>query len=157
MADPVGDPRDRRTGRAAEMRASLEGSLAERRARWGAVETAAQVVERDRDAAGTLLGSALAMRLFLFLVPLTLFAIGVAGLLGLSDVGSFSSAAEVDGRLAREIDQAFDQNATSAALATAIGFSGTSGIKRSLQHGRRALLYRHDIDGPGAGGLAVSS
>ena len=77
------------------------------------------------------------MRLFLFLVPLTLFAIGVAGLLGLSDVGSFSSAAEVDGRLAREIDQAFDQNATSAALATAIGFVGIGWTGRSLT---RALV-----------------
>ena len=50
--------------------------LTDLRARITIVDTGARVVERDRDAAGTLLGSALALRMFLFLVPLVLLTLG---------------------------------------------------------------------------------
>lgn len=35
--------------------------------------------ERDREAAGTVVGSALAFRLFLFFIPLLLFVVGLTG------------------------------------------------------------------------------
>ena len=43
------------------------------------VDIGLRLYERDRVAAGTLLGSALALRLFLFFIPMTLALVGVAG------------------------------------------------------------------------------
>src|SRR5690348_13423891 len=40
-----------------------------------------RLYQRDRDSVGTIVGSAVAFRLFLFFVPLTLFVVGVLGFL----------------------------------------------------------------------------
>ena len=40
-----------------------------------------RIYQRDRESAGTIVGSALAFRLFLFFVPLLLFVVGVLGFL----------------------------------------------------------------------------
>ncbi|MDH5520574.1 MAG: hypothetical protein OEZ14_08580 [Acidimicrobiia bacterium] len=53
--------------------------LEDLRQRITAIDIAVRVHERDKNAAGTLLGSALALRLFLFFIPLLLFSVGVAG------------------------------------------------------------------------------
>ena len=42
------------------------------------VDVAARVYERDKEAGGTMLGSALALRLFLFFMPFVLLVVGLA-------------------------------------------------------------------------------
>ena len=49
------------------------------RERVAIVDVGARVYERDKEAAGTLLGSALAVRLFLFFMPFVLLVVGLAG------------------------------------------------------------------------------
>jgi uncharacterized BrkB/YihY/UPF0761 family membrane protein len=103
------------------------------RERFGIVETLAQVYERDRDAAGTLLGSAVAARLFLFMVPLMLFAVGTAGLIGNhTGFDSFSESVGVTGSMAEEIDAAFDQGGVGPWIAIGIGLLGIGTTGRSL-------------------------
>ena len=46
------------------------------------IQVVVLLYQRDRQAAGTLVGSAIAFRLFLFFVPLVLFAVGVLGFIG---------------------------------------------------------------------------
>ena len=55
------------------------------------VDVGARVYERDKEAAGTLLGSALAVRLFLFFMPFVLLVVGLAGVLGSPADGSATS------------------------------------------------------------------
>ena len=55
------------------------------------VDVGARVYERDKEAAGTLLGSALALRLFLFFMPFVLLVVGLAGVLGGPTDGSATS------------------------------------------------------------------
>ncbi len=67
----------------ARVRAEQFGSwFAEQRERITIVDVGADVYERDKEAGGTLLGSALALRLFLFFVPLLLVIVGLAGVFG---------------------------------------------------------------------------
>lgn len=97
------------------------------------VDLGFKIHERDRDAAGTLLGSALALRFFLFLVPLTLALLGVAGLLGLyTEANSISATAGVSGSMAREIDSAFEQGTVTPWLALGLGLFGMASSGRSL-------------------------
>jgi uncharacterized BrkB/YihY/UPF0761 family membrane protein len=103
-----------------------------------AVDIGMDIYERDKLAAGTLLGSALSLRLFLFFVPLVLFAVGVAGVAGeYLDVGSVAGDAGISGSLATEIDRAFDQGATTPWLALLGGLVGIGTAGRSLT---RALV-----------------
>ena len=70
------------------------------------------MVERDRQGAGSVVGSAIAFRLFLFFVPLLLFVVGVAGLLsGHVDPGTVAHDAGVSGGLDAQIRTAFNQEA----------------------------------------------
>ena len=62
-------------------------------------DTAVGVYERDKHAAGTLLGSALALRLFLFFVPTVLLLFGVAGILGRYSTVDSSSEFGIGGAL----------------------------------------------------------
>ena len=48
-----------------------EGRFAEARQRGGPVDYVAELYERDRDVHGSVLGSAIALRLFLFVIPAT--------------------------------------------------------------------------------------
>jgi uncharacterized BrkB/YihY/UPF0761 family membrane protein len=112
--------------------------LEELRARFAAVDIALRIQERDKLAAGTLLGSALSLRLFLFFVPMLLFALGTAGILGRStDLDSISSEVGLTGSLATEIDNAFSQGATSPWAAVVFGLFGMAWTGRSLT---RALV-----------------
>ncbi len=97
-----------------------------------------RVQERDKHAAGTLLGSALSLRLFMFFVPLMLCFVGVAGILGqYTGIDSISSEAGITGSLASEIDGAFAQGATTPWLAVLFGLFGIAWTGRSLT---RALV-----------------
>ncbi len=108
------------------------------RARVRIVDIAMRVYKRDRVAAGTLLGSALALRLFLFFVPLVLFAIGLAGILGRhAGVDGIASDVGMTGSLAADIDDAFEQGTTTPWLAMGIGLFGIATTGRSLT---RALV-----------------
>jgi uncharacterized BrkB/YihY/UPF0761 family membrane protein len=79
------------------------------------VDVGVRVYDRDREAAGTLLGSALALRLFLFFVPFVLFMVGMAGLIGhYSGYDSFSSDTRLGGTIGEQIDAAFAQSSVSA-------------------------------------------
>lgn len=116
----------------------MERWLDELRTRATAVDIAMRMYERDKNAAGTLLGSALSLRLFLFFVPLVLVAVGTAGILGRhSDYDAVSSGAGISGSLATEIDSAFDQGVITPWLAVAVGLIGMATTGRSLA---RALV-----------------
>jgi uncharacterized BrkB/YihY/UPF0761 family membrane protein len=102
------------------------------------IDIGTSVFERDKQAAGTLLGSALALRLFLFFVPLALFAVGVAGILGGHlGVSSPSDTAGLSGSVAQQINSAFDQSGTTPWLAAGLGLIGVASTGRSLT---RALV-----------------
>jgi uncharacterized BrkB/YihY/UPF0761 family membrane protein len=108
-------------------------TLGELRERVAVVDLGVRVYERDKEAAGTLLGSALSLRLFLFYVPLVLTAVGIAGLLGrFAGVDSISSSVGVSGSLAAEIDAVFDQRKTAPWIAIALGLYGMAWTGRSL-------------------------
>ncbi len=108
------------------------------RTRVSAIDVGMRVYERDKDAAGTLLGSALSLRLFLFFVPLVLFAVGMAGVFGhYFGVGTVSGDVGISGSLANEIDHAFDQGSTTPWFALLAGLLGIATAGRSLT---RALV-----------------
>ena len=93
----------------------------ELRERVGAVDLAARIYERDKDAGGTLIGSALAVRLFLFFAPLVLFLVGLAGVVGRqADVSSPADAYGITGSMADYIDQALDQQGSAPWFAMSV-------------------------------------
>ena len=92
-----------------------------------------RVQERDREAAGTLLGSALALRMFLFFMPLVLLGIGIAGLLGNhTGVDSVSGSIGLSDQLGAEIDHMFRQDALYAWISLLAGLIGAAWSARSL-------------------------
>jgi len=102
------------------------------------VDIGARIYERDKDAGGTLLGSALALRLFLFFVPLLLAIVGLAGVLGGSSTGSDAAdAAGISGTLATYVDDAFSQSGRTPWIALIVGLFGVATTGRSLT---RALV-----------------
>jgi uncharacterized BrkB/YihY/UPF0761 family membrane protein len=97
-----------------------------------------RVWERDGVAAGNLLGSALAFRLFLFFLPLVLFVVGLVGVAAsLIDAEMMIETASVSGALAAQVHSAFEQSNTAAWLAIASGLFGMATGGRALT---RALL-----------------
>jgi uncharacterized BrkB/YihY/UPF0761 family membrane protein len=102
------------------------------------VDVGARIYERDKDAAGTLLGSALALRLFLFFVPLVLMVVGLAGILGgPSDGSDVTEATGISGTLANYVDDAFSQSGKAPWIALVVGLFGMATTGRSLT---RALV-----------------
>ena len=97
------------------------------------VDVGARVYERDKEAAGTLLGSALALRLFLFFVPFVLLAVGIAGVLGAPTDGSATSrTAGLGGTLRNYVDDAFAQSGRTPWIALAVGLFGVATTGWSL-------------------------
>ena len=97
------------------------------------VDVGVRVYDRDREAAGSLLGSALALRLFLFFVPFVLFTVGLAGLIGhYAGYDSLSSDARISGAIGDQIDDAFAQQSTSAWLICGAGLVGMASAGYSL-------------------------
>lgn len=134
MMDLMGgtDPDRDRPGVVARVRSRVSSS-ADRVASWfgdlrtriAAVDIAARVHERDRDAAGTLLGSALALRLFLFFVPMILLSVGLAGVLGdWFDGTEVSEAAGISSSLGDYVDAAFTQSGSTRWVAVGVGLFG---------------------------------
>jgi len=98
---------------------------------------AVRVVARDKHAAGTVLGSALALRLFLFVVPMVLVLFGVAGILGRYSNVNSSSDVGIGGALGDELDTAFRQDGLAPWIAVVAGIVSMAWAGRSLS---RALV-----------------
>lgn len=97
------------------------------------VDVGARVYERDKEAGGTLLGSALSLRLFLFFVPLVLLTIGLAGVLGTPANGSDTiEAAGISGAMADYVADAFSQSGSTPWLALLVGLVGVATTGRAL-------------------------
>jgi len=92
-----------------------------------------RMYRRDRESAGTIVGSALAFRLFLFFVPLLLFVVGLFGFLASwTDVDEVNRAAGVSGSLAVQINTALTQSNSTRWIATLSGLIGMVWTGRSL-------------------------
>jgi membrane protein len=139
MADEegAGEPADQ--SRLAALRESLESRqtrlltwLEGYRQRRPLIDLAGRIVERDRAAAGSVVGSALALRLFLFFVPLLLFSVGLIGVFA-----GLLSAEHVDdsglkGVIAEQIKSALDQQSSTHWLAFLTGLIGMATAGRVL-------------------------
>jgi hypothetical protein len=80
---------------------------------------------RDRRAAGSVMSSALAFRLFLFFLPLLLLTIGVAGFASdIVDKRSANRAAGISGGLAKQVSAAFHQPGLTRWVAVLLGVWG---------------------------------
>jgi uncharacterized BrkB/YihY/UPF0761 family membrane protein len=88
---------------------------------------------RDRRAAGSVMSSALAFRLFLFFLPLLLLTIGVAGFASdVVDARSANRAAGISGGLAKQVSTAFHQSGLTRWIAVLLGLWGVLVAGRSL-------------------------
>ena len=88
---------------------------------------------RDRRAAGAVMSSALAFRMFLFFMPLLLLTIGVAGLASdVVDARSVNRAAGISGGLAKQVSTAFHQSGLTRWVAVLLGVWGLLVAGRSL-------------------------
>jgi membrane protein len=89
--------------------------------------------QRDREVAGSVVGAAIAFRLFLFFVPLLLFAVGLAGFVsewvGADDA---SRSAGISGALREQIRIAFEQAGSTRWIATFVGLVGMATTGRTL-------------------------
>ena len=104
----------------ARTRARAEGTvhhanawLEERKAISVPVNVGVQLFERDRDAFGSVLGSAIALRLFLFLTALTVAVVtGLAVFIGSDTLDSVISNAGIAGQMASEVEHAASESKT---------------------------------------------
>jgi uncharacterized BrkB/YihY/UPF0761 family membrane protein len=88
---------------------------------------------RDRQAAGWVMSSALAFRLFLFFLPLMLLTVGVAGFASaVADARSANQAAGISGSLAKQVTTAFHQPGITRWFAVLLGLAGVLLAGRSL-------------------------
>ncbi len=97
------------------------------------VALAVRIVRRDRESAGTVVGSAVAFRLFLFFVPLLLFLVGLLGIIATwVDAEDVHEQTAITGSLADQIDSALSQPGSSRWIATILGLFGMATAGRSL-------------------------
>jgi membrane protein len=97
------------------------------------VDVVLGVFRRDRRAAGSVMSSALAFRLFLFFLPLLLLTIGVAGFASeVVDARSANQAAGISGGLAKQVSAAFHQPGLTRWVAVLLGLWGVLVAGRSL-------------------------
>lgn len=128
------------------LRALLDQSrerIADEQARVGALidkyhdrpllDVGLRIYQRDRDAAGAVVGSALAFRLFLFFVPLTLFVVGLLGFVTRwVEPDDVNEATGLGGTLAAQISTAMSQPSSTRWVATLTGLLGMVWAGRSL-------------------------
>jgi uncharacterized BrkB/YihY/UPF0761 family membrane protein len=96
------------------------------------VDVVVRVYHRDRDSAGTLVGSAIAFRLFLFFVPMLLFFTGLLGFLAQTIDHEALDDAGISGGLAAQIENALAQPESTRWVATLLGLFGMMWAGRSL-------------------------
>ena len=91
------------------------------------------IYERDRASAGTVLGSAIAFRLFLFFVPCVVFGVGLIGALsGSVSSETITEAGSISGALAANIRAAHAQSPTATVISLLTGFFLMASAGRSL-------------------------
>jgi len=97
------------------------------------IDVGERLYRRDKESAGTIVGSAIAFRLFLFFVPLMLFVVGLAGFLArwitTQDV---ADATSVSGGLAKQINTALSQSSRARWVSVFLGLIGVAITGRSL-------------------------
>jgi len=97
------------------------------------VDLGLRLYRRDRESAGTVVGAAVALRLFLFFVPLLLFVVGLLGIISSwVDADDVNEQAGVTGSLASQINTALSQPESSRWFAIAAGLLGIASTGRSL-------------------------
>ncbi len=97
------------------------------------VDVGLRIYRRDRDISGTVAGSAIAFRLFLFFVPLLLFVVGISGFVShLIDADDVNEDAGLTGNLAAQIETALSQPTQTRWVAVALGLFGTLSAGYSL-------------------------
>jgi uncharacterized BrkB/YihY/UPF0761 family membrane protein len=118
-------------GRAAGLRRVED--LRERYGDRPVVDLGLGIYQRDREAAGGVVGAAVAFRMFLFFVPLLLVVVGIAGFFTRwVDADNLSQQAGVSGGLAAQISTALSQPETSRWGALIVGLVGVGLTGRSL-------------------------
>ena len=96
------------------------------------VDVGLRIFERDRESAGTVVGSAVAFRLFLFFIPLLLFVVGLAGFLA-SQIGEREiDDAGLTGTVATQIQAALTQPNSTRWIAVLSGLFGMALAGRTL-------------------------
>jgi uncharacterized BrkB/YihY/UPF0761 family membrane protein len=124
----VGDGLDRLSVQQAHV-----AELLERHKDQPVVDVLLRFSGRDRESAGTIVGSALAFRLFLFFAPLLLFVVGILGFIvswrGADDV---NQTVGVTGSLAAQINSAANQANSTRWVAILVGLFGMFWAGRSL-------------------------
>ena len=119
-------------GRLGEVQQRFSSMLARHQHR-PLIDVALRIHRRDRESAGTVVGSAVAFRLFLFFVPFLLFAVGLLGFAASwIDAEEVSEQTGVTGSLAVQIDAALSQRDSSRWVATILGLVGMAWAGRSL-------------------------
>ena len=83
-----------------------------------------RIYQRDRESAGTVVGSALAFRLFLFFVPLLLFVVGLLGFVAASTPRTSSDGRRRRGSLAGQINTALTQPNSTRWIPLFVGLVG---------------------------------
>ena len=108
--------------------------LAAQRRKSGPVDVLVRIYERDRLTFGSVLGSAVAFRLFLFLFSLIVLTVGAAALvLGQGWFGEgLSDNLGLDGTLAVQVDDALERGESSGLLLVVGGVFGTAWAGRNL-------------------------
>ena len=97
------------------------------------LDVALRIYQRDRESAGSVVGSAVAFRLFLFFVPLTLFIVGVLGFLARwIEPADVNSTAGLGGTIAAQINTAMSAPDSTRRIATIAGLFGMAWAGRSL-------------------------
>jgi uncharacterized BrkB/YihY/UPF0761 family membrane protein len=92
-----------------------------------------RIYRRDQEAAGAVVGSAIAFRLFLFFVPLLLLLVGAAGFLsGFVSTSEVTEGAGVSGNMAAQVRTALTQPDTTQWVAVLFGLFGVVTAGRSL-------------------------
>lgn len=97
------------------------------------IDVTLRTYQRDREVAGTVVGSAIAFRLFLFFAPLLLLLVGLAGFLASwFEADDVTDNAGISGSLAEQIRSAFDQPGTTRWVALLLGLFGIATTGRTL-------------------------
>jgi uncharacterized BrkB/YihY/UPF0761 family membrane protein len=93
----------------------------------------AGLARRDGEVAGSMMGSAIAFRLFLFFIPLLLLLVGLAGFAtGHVEADRLAHDAAITGGLGEQMRQAFSQSGRGPWVVTALGLIGLVTAGRSL-------------------------
>jgi uncharacterized BrkB/YihY/UPF0761 family membrane protein len=97
------------------------------------IELPLAVVLHDRSIAGSVVGSALAFRIFLFFVPFLVLLVGLVGLVTAQvDMETINEQMGVSGALAAQLRNLSTQSATASWVAVALGLGGMATTGRSL-------------------------